>query len=186
MNDHHVWDVPFTIKGTENNSCTNYTSGQWLSWCTELSLNIYLQKQRELFLSATSTTPRLPSLVDDPLRSEDSQRGDRKKWFRAQETVIKILFLIFLISNDISNFSFQAKLQSAQSSSLAKVPRSLKGLENLCFCINFEFMQLWYNTVTKFHLTHEQDVYCQKVHVKKPLDAESECAAVVISMRRSI
>lgn len=71
------------------------------------------------------------------------------------------LFLVFLISNDISNFSFQGKLQSAQNSSLAKVSRSLKGLENLCFCINFEFMQLRYNTVTKFHLTREQDVYCQ-------------------------
>jgi len=36
------------------------------------------------------------SLVDDPLRSEDSQRGDRKKWFRAQETVIKIFVPYFL------------------------------------------------------------------------------------------
>ena len=52
------------------------------------------------------------------------------------------------------------------------------GLENLCLCINFEDIQLLDDTTTELLLTREHDIHHQKLHLKTPLDIESEYAVI--------
>lgn len=77
--------------------------------------------------------------------------------------------------------TFRGTLQSAQTAAFAGVMKRRADLENLCLCIEFDFIQLLNDTVTELIVTHHHDATIaerQRLQLKTTLDTESEYASI--------
>lgn len=77
--------------------------------------------------------------------------------------------------------TFRGTLQSAQTAAFAKVTKRRNDLENLCLCIDFDFIQLLDDTVTELIVTRQHDgitAHSQRLRFTTALNAESEYAPV--------
>ncbi|RDL37627.1 Uncharacterized protein BP5553_05060 [Venustampulla echinocandica] len=77
--------------------------------------------------------------------------------------------------------AFQGTLQSAPTTTFARVTKRRQDLENLCSCIDFDLIPLLNNTVTELAVTRHHDAATQgqRLQLKGALDTESEYAPIV-------
>jgi serine/threonine protein kinase len=85
--------------------------------------------------------------------------------------------------------TFRGTLQSAQTATFARVTKRREDLENLCLCIDFEFIHLLNDTVTELIVTHQHDAAtskAQRLQLKTKPDTESEYASIADHLWLSI
>ena len=115
------------------------------------SFPIICKIQRASFVTIMFTTPNLNlwtiSFTPKTYKEESEGRGTepKKRW---------LTFTLYSLDRKWHvKLTFQGNLRSAQNNTFAKVTKRRKDLENLCLCIDFDFIQLLDNTVTenRFH-----------------------------------